>query len=166
MLYRVLPVVQDKYDIQTHWQDMRAKYNEYTARFANQVNEVRPPVVSAQDFQKETFFNVQVGLYRFRKALDACGYAKEVARTVHDGFKLLSEWTCRILEMSAWKFTHPCPPSKLEELGAKLGNPGIEYERVIRCTSFCRHVFLCENSENADTTSLSLSCRSSWTASP
>ena len=36
-------------------------------------------------------------------------FAKEVAEAVKTGMRLQQQWTCKILEMCAWKTTHACP---------------------------------------------------------
>ncbi|CAK9264816.1 unnamed protein product [Sphagnum jensenii] len=93
---------------------IRAQHDEYSLRFAaalNQLENLRmmkemEPTVSSQ--VKEDMYLVIV-----------------------DGFQLLSEWTGRVWEQSAWKFSRPT--TELSPFDTDRSKDVSDYEKVVRC---------------------------------
>ncbi|EPS72662.1 hypothetical protein M569_02094, partial [Genlisea aurea] len=97
-----------------HISAIRAEHDDFTIRFASAMN--------------------QLALLRSLDSADM-EWAKEVKGNVYDmvveGFQLLSRWTARIWEQSAWKFSRPCKDPVATDMNETLTTPS-DYEKVVR----------------------------------
>ncbi|XP_065853838.1 protein PIR [Euphorbia lathyris] len=105
---------QRQYLIISHIGAIRAEHDDFAIRFASSLN--------------------QLQLLKSTDGVDA-EWCKEVKGNIYDmvieGFQLLSRWTARIWEQSAWKFSRPCKdaiPSESNGTSAALS----DYEKVVR----------------------------------
>lgn len=98
------------YNVRTHWRRIRNQYGDYLASFSSLSSRI-----NAKPFAKD------------RTHIES---PQRVFDTVLQGLKLLEQWTSCVLEMIAWKFTHPC--STEDKAGFSKDTPGKEYETVGR----------------------------------
>jgi len=93
-----------EYEVVNHLETTRTQYNEYIAKFAGMVNEIR-------------------ALKRDNKPVQTA-IAFEVTNTVLQGIQFLSDWTAKVLQQSAWKYARPNNDPSIQSQ--------VDYERVIR----------------------------------
>jgi hypothetical protein len=73
--------------------------------------------------------------------------AKSVSDACLEGLRLLAKWKGVVVAQVAYKHSHPAAQSVLDEAGADMSHPGIEYERVVRYnySQMERHVLVSHN---------------------
>jgi cytoplasmic FMR1 interacting protein len=98
-------VIQDSYELVHHVAAARAVANEYTARFSNTINELRIA-------QKAS------------SAAPSPAECKDIVTTVLQGLQLLSDWSSKVLQQSAWKYARPNNDPQI--------NSTVDYERVVK----------------------------------
>ncbi|XP_019182254.1 PREDICTED: protein PIR isoform X2 [Ipomoea nil] len=105
---------QRQYLIVNHIVAIRAEHDDFTIRFASAMN--------------------QLVLLKSIEGADI-EWVKEVKGNMYDmvveGLQLLSRWTARIWEQSAWKFSRPCKDPVPTELHESAGSFS-DYEKVVR----------------------------------
>jgi cytoplasmic FMR1 interacting protein len=93
-----------EYEIIYHLEYTRQAHNDYLAKFMSTIAEVRAVL------SREGYKGIQPPL------------AKDVTATVLQGFQLLSDWSAKILQQSAWKYSKPNTDPSIESQ--------VDYERV------------------------------------
>eukprot|EP01111_Echinosteliopsis_oligospora_P015952 TRINITY_DN6483_c0_g1_i1.p1 TRINITY_DN6483_c0_g1~~TRINITY_DN6483_c0_g1_i1.p1 ORF type:complete len:1368 (+),score=367.50 TRINITY_DN6483_c0_g1_i1:181-4284(+) len=86
----------------------RNAHNDYTAKFANMINEIKV----TQRLSNTFAFTAQE--------------CREITNTVLQGLQLLSDWSSKVLQQSAWKYARPNNDIQLD------GPQVVEYERVVK----------------------------------
>lgn len=105
---------QREYLIVNNISTMRADHDDFCIRFASAVNQLEAA-------------NVEMGVDpALRKRIK-----ENVYLVVVEGFQLLSEWTGRVWQQSAWKFSRPAKDS--ERFDAERVVEVTDYEKVVRC---------------------------------
>eukprot|EP01104_Vermistella_antarctica_P000182 TRINITY_DN1020_c1_g4_i1.p1 TRINITY_DN1020_c1_g4~~TRINITY_DN1020_c1_g4_i1.p1 ORF type:complete len:1278 (-),score=381.80 TRINITY_DN1020_c1_g4_i1:98-3931(-) len=94
--------VKREYEIVNHMDGIRRAHDQYVARFANMLNEIKVSTGSGTTIP----FAV----------------AKQITDTVTDGITLISSWSSKILMQSAWKYANPN-----RDVADK-----VEYEQVVK----------------------------------
>eukprot|EP01113_Clastostelium_recurvatum_P001498 TRINITY_DN1060_c0_g1_i3.p1 TRINITY_DN1060_c0_g1~~TRINITY_DN1060_c0_g1_i3.p1 ORF type:complete len:1328 (-),score=521.15 TRINITY_DN1060_c0_g1_i3:101-4084(-) len=97
-----------EYEIVNILDQTRAAHNDFIARFANTINEIK----AAQRTAK---------VLKDALTLAEC---QEITATVLRGLQLLADWSAKVLQQSAWKFARPNNDSSIESQ--------VEYERVVK----------------------------------
>ena len=106
--------ITEAYDITLHWETIKESYNYYILHFSRMINRLQMnPFVKIHDPSN-------------------ADRSREIYDIVKDGFSRICEWNCLLLQMLAWKYTHPAPHPHINKPHAKLDTPGIEYERAVR----------------------------------
>lgn len=95
------------YEIVHKLEQMREKYNLYLSKFSNMINQINVRR-AAPDFQG---FEM--------------GQMKAYTEVVLEGFRLLSGWSGKVLQQSAWKYAKP-------NTHHELPSDVVEYERVVK----------------------------------
>jgi len=96
-------IVKD-YELTNYLEDVRVVHDNYVARFTVMMNELKNELKESKVISTQT--------------------ATAVFDLVLQGVRYLSEWTCRVLEQSAWKYAHPKSDGIPED--------AVVYERVVR----------------------------------
>jgi len=97
-----------EYEIVSQLEAARAAYNDYLALYSNMINEIKVMKKDAKD-----------------KTYGVSGdHAKFITGTVLQGLKLLADWTAKVLQQSAWKYSKPNTDPQIESI--------VDYERVVR----------------------------------
>lgn len=105
---------QREYLIVNHMTTIRSQHDEYSLRFAAALNQLQL-VKMAKDADSTESTHVKEDMYL----------------VIVEGFQLLSEWTGRIWEQSAWKFSRPAKDAT--PFDPERSTEVTDYEKVVRC---------------------------------
>ncbi|KAL2641399.1 hypothetical protein R1flu_008986 [Riccia fluitans] len=103
---------QREYSILNHIPAIRAAHDDFCLRFAAAVNQLQL-LKLAKD--QDEILTTQV--------------KEDIYMVVVEGFQLLSEWTGRVWEQCAWKFSRPAKDAQPYDNNTPL----TDYEKVVRC---------------------------------
>jgi cytoplasmic FMR1 interacting protein len=107
------------YDLESNWEALRDSHTEYTIQFSSYLNRLKDPSV-AEELDVSSLNP------------DTLVTAEAVYKLVRLGLSHALHMACLVHQMLAWKYSHPCPVTKLLELGVDPDAEGVEYERVLR----------------------------------
>jgi cytoplasmic FMR1 interacting protein len=108
----------ERYELLYHREKIRDTYTEFTTRFTAMINEI-------------TAFTAQ-------KRIVTPKMLTNVFQAVLEGLKLLSKWSAKVAEQSAYKFSKPRTDDQYAKAGGKLTTPdgkpvqGHDYEKAVK----------------------------------
>ena len=103
------------YDLSANWDALRESYSEFSVHLSTYMNQIKGNPVNLSCVNP--------------RALDTAETAFKLAK---QGLSRALQMSCLLHQVLAWKYSHPCPISKLDQLGVPRDTEGVEYERVIR----------------------------------
>lgn len=150
----------NQYDLTNHWQSIKDKYDVYIVKLIQLLNankrENHLPNMNSGSGNNSNGTNSS-SYFDSNLTAENINYSKKVFEVIKEGLSYLSEWSCMVLEMLSWKYTHPCErivtvsnntelDMNADEMEAETGNnpvdntdtnanptnPGIAYERALK----------------------------------
>jgi cytoplasmic FMR1 interacting protein len=130
-----LPVIINYYNLTTHWTKIREQHTVFTTKFSSIANDDALDMTLKVLNKNGTSSKMQVQLTP-TEILHETGKIYDLAK---EGIYLMKEWTCYILEMSAWKFQHPADEATMKNRGWEPSpeatgsqQQAIFFEKVVR----------------------------------
>ncbi|GMH49960.1 hypothetical protein TrLO_g5054 [Triparma laevis f. longispina] len=124
--------VAENYSLICHWKDMRNQHTNFTTKMAKVLSDEK-----LDEIQKKVE-DVHGGKVQPPSPDEILNETSVIYDTVFEGCKLLQNWTCHIIEMTAWKFQHPASDAVMKERGCEYDFNNTDnimsmaYERVVR----------------------------------
>lgn len=103
------------YDLSANWDAIRDNYSDFSVHLSTLINQLKGNPVNLSSVNP--------------RAVDT---AEASFKLVRLGLRHALRMSCLLHQVLAWKYSHPCPLSKLDQLGVPRDTEGVEYERVIR----------------------------------
>jgi len=98
------------YDIGENWEQIRNDFSSYTSLFAQFCNSIDGDAWDATN----------------------TGFAKKAFDFTKQGLHYVTNWSCLLRQIMAWKYTHAAGASKLEGMGLKADTKVTDYEKAVR----------------------------------